>query len=211
MIYCGACTIDIMAVSVSLHQRPRCRPRAPRITTIEGVANADGLSASQKASATRAGCVPGTPGMHFGACRCEEIVQRSRNRMASRQHLVAAPGHQIVRAIQYAAANRWCLSGGLLNERHDSDGCKMPAEGARGMGPARRKPVEDIRSTQGKGNRPSTTSNYRTAAPRFRPLAACACAPEDRRHRGAEAAGVPAVITAEDAEAPTSAGCRCSP
>ena len=48
-----------------------------------------------------------------------------------------------------------------------------------GMG-CKRKRVEDIRFTQGKGNYVDDVETAGHAARRFRPLAACACARQDR-------------------------------
>ena len=109
--HCGACTVDIDGMSVKSCTMFAVQAQGSDITTIEGVANADGsLSALQEGFRMMHGLQCGfcTPGMIVRAYR---LLQENPNpseadiRFGIAGNLCRCTGYQnIVKAIQYAAA-----------------------------------------------------------------------------------------------------------
>ena len=109
--HCGACTIDIDGMSVKSCTMFAVQAQGSEITTIEGVANADGtLSALQEGFRMMHGLQCGfcTPGMIL---RAQRLLQENpapseeEIRMGISGNICRCTGYQnIVKAIQYAAA-----------------------------------------------------------------------------------------------------------
>ena len=109
--HCGACTIDIDGMSVKSCTMFTVQAEGSSITTIEGVANADGtLSALQEGFRMMHGLQCGycTPGMIL---RAHRLLQENPTpteeeiRFGIAGNLCRCTGYQnIVKAIQYAAA-----------------------------------------------------------------------------------------------------------
>lgn len=109
--HCGACTIDMNGMSVKSCTVFAVQADGAEITTIEGIANADGtLSALQEGFRQMHGLQCGfcTPGM---ITRAHRLLQENPNpseeeiRFGIAGNLCRCTGYQnIVRAIQYAAA-----------------------------------------------------------------------------------------------------------
>lgn len=109
--HCGACTIDMDGMSVKSCTVFAVQADGAEITTIEGIANADGtLSALQEGFRQMHGLQCGfcTPGM---ITRAHRLLQENPNpteeeiRFGIAGNLCRCTGYQnIVRAIQYAAA-----------------------------------------------------------------------------------------------------------
>ncbi|TCR60630.1 (2Fe-2S)-binding protein [Bosea sp. BK604] len=109
--HCGACTIDMNGMSVKSCTIFAVQADGAEITTIEGIANADGtLSALQEGFRQMHGLQCGfcTPGM---ITRAHRLLQENPNptepeiRFGIAGNLCRCTGYQnIVRAIQYAAA-----------------------------------------------------------------------------------------------------------
>jgi carbon-monoxide dehydrogenase small subunit len=109
--HCGACTIDMDGMSVKSCTVFAVQADGAEITTIEGIANADGaLSALQEGFRQMHGLQCGfcTPGM---IVRAHRLLQENSNpteeeiRFGIAGNLCRCTGYQnIVRAIQYAAA-----------------------------------------------------------------------------------------------------------
>ena len=130
------------------------------ILTIEGMANADGtLHALQEGFREMHGLQCGfcTPGMIMRAYR---LLQENPNpteeeiRIGISGNLCRCTGYQnIVKAIQYAAAkiNGVPIQGGRRMNALTAHLGEQRAEKLEGMG-CKRKRVEDVRFTQGKGN-----------------------------------------------------------
>ena len=109
--HCGACTVDIDGMSVKSCTMFAVQANGSDITTIEGMANADGtLSALQEGFRMMHGLQCGfcTPGMIMRAHRLlQEIPSptEAEIRMGISGNICRCTGYQnIVRAIQYAAA-----------------------------------------------------------------------------------------------------------
>ena len=108
--HCGACTVDIDGMSVKSCTMFAVQAQGSEITTIEGMANADGsLSALQEGFRMMHGLQCGfcTPGMILRAHRLlQENPSPSEEeiRMGISGNICRCTGYQnIVRAIQYAA------------------------------------------------------------------------------------------------------------
>lgn len=109
--HCGACTVDIDGLSVKSCTMFAVQADGSEITTIEGIANADGtLSALQEGFRQMHGLQCGfcTPGM---ITRAHRLLQENPDpteeeiRFGIAGNLCRCTGYQnIVRAIQYAAA-----------------------------------------------------------------------------------------------------------
>ena len=109
--HCGACTVDLNGKSVKSCTVFAVQAEGANITTIEGMANADGtLSALQEGFMQEHGLQCGycTPGMIM---RAHRLLQENPNpsedeiRMGISGNLCRCTGYQnIVKAIQYAAA-----------------------------------------------------------------------------------------------------------
>ncbi|MBB6469367.1 carbon-monoxide dehydrogenase small subunit [Aminobacter lissarensis] len=109
--HCGACTVDLDGMSVKSCTIFAVQADGAEITTIEGIANADGtLSALQEGFRQMHGLQCGfcTPGM---ITRAHRLLQENPNpteeeiRFGIAGNLCRCTGYQnIVRAIQYAAA-----------------------------------------------------------------------------------------------------------
>ncbi|MEC5291509.1 (2Fe-2S)-binding protein [Aurantimonas sp. C2-6-R+9] len=109
--HCGACTIDIDSMSVKSCTMFAVQAEGAAITTIEGVANADGtLSALQEGFRQMHGLQCGfcTPGMIL---RAQRLLQENPTpseeeiRFGIAGNLCRCTGYQnIVKAIQYASA-----------------------------------------------------------------------------------------------------------
>jgi carbon-monoxide dehydrogenase small subunit len=109
--HCGACTVDLNGMSVKSCTVFAVQAEGAEITTIEGIANADGtLSALQEGFRQMHGLQCGfcTPGM---ITRAHRLLQENPNpteeeiRFGIAGNLCRCTGYQnIVRAIQYAAA-----------------------------------------------------------------------------------------------------------
>jgi carbon-monoxide dehydrogenase small subunit len=109
--HCGACTVDMNGMSVKSCTVFAVQAEGAEITTIEGVANADGtLSALQEGFRQMHGLQCGfcTPGM---ITRAHRLLQENANpteeeiRLGISGNLCRCTGYQnIVKAIQYAAA-----------------------------------------------------------------------------------------------------------
>ncbi|MGV8936672.1 MAG: 2Fe-2S iron-sulfur cluster-binding protein [Allorhizobium sp.] len=109
--HCGACTVDLNGRSVKSCTVFTVQAEGAEITTIEGVANADGtLSALQEGFRQMHGLQCGfcTPGM---IVRAQRLLQENPNpteeeiRFGIAGNLCRCTGYQnIVKAIQYAAA-----------------------------------------------------------------------------------------------------------
>jgi carbon-monoxide dehydrogenase small subunit len=109
--HCGACTVDLDGMSVKSCTVFAVQADGAEITTIEGIANADGtLSALQEGFRQMHGLQCGfcTPGM---ITRAHRLLQENPNpteeeiRFGIAGNLCRCTGYQnIVRAIQYAAA-----------------------------------------------------------------------------------------------------------
>jgi len=109
--HCGACTVDLNGMSVKSCTLFAVQADGAEITTIEGIANADGtLSALQEGFRQMHGLQCGfcTPGM---ITRAHRLLQENPNpteeeiRFGIAGNLCRCTGYQnIVRAIQYAAA-----------------------------------------------------------------------------------------------------------
>jgi len=109
--HCGACTVDLNGMSVKSCTVFAVQADGAEITTIEGIANADGtLSALQEGFRQMHGLQCGfcTPGM---ITRAHRLLQENPNpteeeiRFGIAGNLCRCTGYQnIVRAIQYAAA-----------------------------------------------------------------------------------------------------------
>ena len=158
--HCGACTVDIDGKSVKSCTIFAVQAAGADVLTIEGMAGADGkLHALQEAFREMHGLQCGycTPGM---IVRAHRLLQENPNpteaeiRMGISGNLCRCTGYQnIVKAIQYAAAK---ING---VEYQGSRGMNAPttptslerAEKLQGMG-CKRKRVEDVRFTQGRGN-----------------------------------------------------------
>jgi carbon-monoxide dehydrogenase small subunit len=109
--HCGACTVDLDGMSVKSCTVFAVQAQGAEITTIEGMANADGtLSALQEGFRMMHGLQCGfcTPGMILRAHRLlKEIPDPSEEqiRLGISGNLCRCTGYQnIVKAIQYAAA-----------------------------------------------------------------------------------------------------------
>ena len=109
--HCGACTVDIDGMSVKSCTMFAVQANGSDITTIEGMANADGtLSALQEGFRMMHGLQCGfcTPGMIMRAHRLlKENASPSEQeiRMGISGNICRCTGYQnIVKAIQYAAA-----------------------------------------------------------------------------------------------------------
>jgi len=109
--HCGACTVDIDGMSVKSCTMFAVQANGSEITTIEGMANADGtLSALQEGFRMMHGLQCGfcTPGMIMRAHRLlKENPSPSEQeiRMGISGNICRCTGYQnIVKAIQYAAA-----------------------------------------------------------------------------------------------------------
>jgi carbon-monoxide dehydrogenase small subunit len=109
--HCGACTIDIDGMSVKSCTMLAIQARGSEITTIEGVANADGtLSPLQEGFRMMHGLQCGfcTPGMIVRAQRLLKENPRPTEeeiRAGISGNICRCTGYQnIVKAIQYAAA-----------------------------------------------------------------------------------------------------------
>jgi carbon-monoxide dehydrogenase small subunit len=118
--HCGACTIDLDGKSVKSCTMFAVQAEDAKITTIEGMANADGsLHALQEGFRMMHGLQCGfcTPGMIMRAHRLlQEIPNPTEEqiRFGISGNLCRCTGYQnIVRAIQYAAAK---LSGAPVKE-----------------------------------------------------------------------------------------------
>ena len=108
--HCGACTVDLDGMSVKSCTMFAVQAQGSEITTIEGVANADGtLSALQEGFRMMHGLQCGfcTPGMIL---RAQRLLQENPSpseaeiRMGISGNICRCTGYQnIVRAIQYAA------------------------------------------------------------------------------------------------------------
>ena len=158
--HCGACTVDIDGKSVKSCTIFAVQAEGAEVLTIEGMAAADGkLHALQEGFREMHGLQCGycTPGM---IVRAHRLLQENPNpteaeiRMGISGNLCRCTGYQnIVKAIQYAAAK---ING---VEYQGSRGMNAPtaptslerAEKLQGMG-CKRKRVEDVRFTQGRGN-----------------------------------------------------------
>jgi carbon-monoxide dehydrogenase small subunit len=108
--HCGACTVDLDGMSVKSCTMFAVQAQGSEITTIEGVANADGtLSALQEGFRMMHGLQCGfcTPGMILRAQRLLQENPRPSEaeiRMGISGNICRCTGYQnIVRAIQYAA------------------------------------------------------------------------------------------------------------
>jgi carbon-monoxide dehydrogenase small subunit len=108
--HCGACTVDLDGMSVKSCTVFAVQAQGSSITTIEGVANADGsLSALQEGFRMMHGLQCGfcTPGMILRAQRLLQENPRPSEeeiRMGISGNICRCTGYQnIVRAIQYAA------------------------------------------------------------------------------------------------------------
>jgi len=109
--HCGACTVDLNGMSVKSCTVFAVQAEGAEITTIEGIANADGtLSALQEGFRQMHGLQCGfcTPGM---IVRAHRLLKENPNpteeeiRFGIAGNLCRCTGYQnIVRAIQYAAA-----------------------------------------------------------------------------------------------------------
>ncbi|POF30012.1 (2Fe-2S)-binding protein [Roseibium marinum] len=109
--HCGACTVEMNGMSVKSCTLFAVQANAAELTTIEGMANADGtLSALQEGFRQMHGLQCGfcTPGM---ITRAHRLLQENPNptedeiRMGISGNLCRCTGYQnIVKAIQYAAA-----------------------------------------------------------------------------------------------------------
>lgn len=109
--HCGACTVDLDGMSVKSCTVFAVQADGAEITTVEGIANADGtLSALQEGFRQMHGLQCGfcTPGM---ITRAHRLLQENPNpteeeiRFGIAGNLCRCTGYQnIVRAIQYAAA-----------------------------------------------------------------------------------------------------------
>jgi carbon-monoxide dehydrogenase small subunit len=109
--HCGACTVDIDGLSVKSCTMFAVQADGSQITTVEGIANADGtLSALQEGFREMHGLQCGfcTPGM---IVRAHRLLQENPNpteeeiRFGIAGNLCRCTGYQnIVKAIQYAAA-----------------------------------------------------------------------------------------------------------
>ena len=109
--HCGACTVDIDGMSVKSCTMFAVQAQGSDITTIEGMANADGsLSALQEGFRMMHGLQCGfcTPGMILRAHRLlreNPSPSEEEIRMGISGNICRCTGYQnIVRAIQYAAA-----------------------------------------------------------------------------------------------------------
>ena len=109
--HCGACTVDIDGMSVKSCTMFAVQAQGSDITTIEGMANADGsLSALQEGFRMMHGLQCGfcTPGMIMRAQRLlkeKPSPSEEEIRMGISGNICRCTGYQnIVRAIQYAAA-----------------------------------------------------------------------------------------------------------
>jgi aerobic carbon-monoxide dehydrogenase small subunit len=108
--HCGACTVDLDGTSVKSCTVFAVQAEGASITTIEGMANADGtLSALQEGFMQEHGLQCGfcTPGMIM---RAHRLLQENRNpsddeiRMGLSGNLCRCTGYQnIVKAVRYAA------------------------------------------------------------------------------------------------------------
>ena len=108
--HCGACTVDLDGMSVKSCTMFAVQAQGSEVTTIEGVANADGtLSALQEGFRMMHGLQCGfcTPGMIL---RAQRLLQENPSpteaeiRMGISGNICRCTGYQnIVRAIQYAA------------------------------------------------------------------------------------------------------------
>ena len=108
--HCGACTVDLDGMSVTSCTIFAVQAQGSEITTIEGVANADGsLSALQEGFRMMHGLQCGfcTPGMILRAQRLLQENPRPTEeeiRMGISGNICRCTGYQnIVKAIQYAA------------------------------------------------------------------------------------------------------------
>ena len=109
--HCGACTVEIDGMSVKSCMTFAVQAEGAQVTTIEGMANADGtLSALQEGFRMMHGLQCGycTPGM---IVRAHRLLQENKNpseaeiRIGISGNLCRCTGYQnIVKAIQYAAA-----------------------------------------------------------------------------------------------------------
>src|SRR5437879_7563828 len=118
--HCGACTVDLDGMSVKSCTLFAVQAQGSEITTIEGVANADGsLSALQEGFRLMHGLQCGfcTPGM---IVRAHVLLKENPNpteeeiRFGIAGNLCRCTGYQnIVKAIQYAAAK---LNGATFTE-----------------------------------------------------------------------------------------------
>ena len=109
--HCGACTVDLDGMSVKSCTLFAVQAEGSEITTIEGVANADGsLSALQEGFRLMHGLQCGfcTPGMILRAQRLlreNPSPSEAEIRMGISGNICRCTGYQnIVKAIQYAAA-----------------------------------------------------------------------------------------------------------
>lgn len=117
--HCGACTIDLDGASIKSCTVFAVQVEGAKITTIEGMANADGtLSALQEGFMQEHGLQCGfcTPGM---IVRAHRLLQENRDpsddeiRMGLSGNLCRCTGYQnIVKAVRYAAEK--------LNERREA-------------------------------------------------------------------------------------------
>ena len=157
--HCGACTVDLNGMSVKSCTVFAVQADGADITTIEGVANADGtLSALQEGFRMMHGLQCGfcTPGMIMRAHRLlQENPDPTRGRNPLRHLRQSLPLHRLPEhrqgdPVRRGQDQRRRIQGGRgMND-------KTPTREQRearleGMG-CKRKRVEDIRFTQGKGN-----------------------------------------------------------
>ncbi len=157
--HCGACTIDIDGASVKSCTMFAVQANGSDIVTIEGMANPDGtLSALQEGFRMMHGLQCGycTPGMIMRAHRHAEgepLAHRGGNpRGHLRQHLPLhrLPEHREGHSIRPRQDQRRGIPGG--RGMNDLTPTREQREARlEGMG-CKRKRVEDIRFTQGKGN-----------------------------------------------------------
>ena len=118
--HCGACTVDLNAMSVKVLHRVRDQANGAEIVTIEGMAAADGtLHALQEGFRRMHGLQCGycTPGMIMREHRSlKENPNPSEDeiRIGISGNLCRCTGYQnIVKSIQYAAAK---INGGVYRE-----------------------------------------------------------------------------------------------
>ncbi len=157
--HCGACTVDLDGMSVKSCTLFAVQAEGAEITTIEGVANADGtLSALQEGFRMMHGLQCGfcTPGMILRAQRLlQENPAPSRGGNPHRHLRQPLPLHRLSEHRQGDPVRR------RQDQRHRIQGGRgmndmTPTREQRdaeleGMG-CKRKRVEDVRFTQGKGN-----------------------------------------------------------
>ena len=187
--HCGACTVDLDGKSVKSCTVFAVQANGADIRTIEGIANADGtLHALQEGFREMHGLQCGfcTPGMITRAYRLAPGESKSDRGGNSLRHLrQSVPLHRLSEhrqshSIRRRQAQRRAVPGG----RRMNDMTPTSAERAvklEGIG-CKRKRVEDVRFTQGKGNYVDDVKLPGMLLRRLQPLAPRPCPHQEDRH-----------------------------